>query len=66
MCVPAAAERAIAALGSALMYATYLVLTRKVANEADSLTLLFHANAIGAIAVPIPYNRLIARTAQHE
>ncbi len=44
---------AIAALGSAVMYATYLVLTRKVANEADSLTLLFHANAIGAIALSV-------------
>ena len=31
----------------------YLVLTRKVADEADSLVLLFHANAIGALALTV-------------
>jgi drug/metabolite transporter (DMT)-like permease len=40
---------AIAALASAALYAVYIVLTRKVANEADATTLLFHANALGAL-----------------
>jgi drug/metabolite transporter (DMT)-like permease len=40
---------AIAALASAALYATYIVLTRKVANAADSMSLLFHANALGAL-----------------
>ena len=44
---------AIAALSSAAFYAAYLVLTRKVADEADSLVLLFHANAIGALALTV-------------
>lgn len=44
---------AIAALGSAAFYSLYLVLTRKVAGEADSLTSLFHANAIGALALTV-------------
>lgn len=44
---------AIAALSSATFYALYLVLTRKVADQADSLVLLFHANAIGAIALTV-------------
>jgi len=42
---------AIAALASAAFYSLYLVLTRKVADSADSLVLLFHANAIGAIGL---------------
>jgi len=42
---------AIAALASAAFYSLYLVLTRKVAGEADALVLLFHANAIGALAL---------------
>ncbi len=44
---------AIAALASAAFYALYLVLTRKVADQADSLVLLFHANAIGALALTV-------------
>ena len=44
---------AIAALSSAAFYSLYLVLTRKVADQADSLVLLFHANAIGAIALTV-------------
>lgn len=44
---------AIAALGSAAFYSLYLVLTRKVAGEVDSLALLFHANAIGALALTV-------------
>jgi drug/metabolite transporter (DMT)-like permease len=44
---------AIAALSSAAFYALYLVLTRKVADQADSLVLLFHANAIGALALTV-------------
>jgi drug/metabolite transporter (DMT)-like permease len=44
---------AAAALGSAVFYALYLVLTRKVAGEADALVLLFHANAIGALALTV-------------
>lgn len=44
---------AIAALSSAAFYALYLVLTRKVADQADSLVLLFHANAIGALALSV-------------
>ena len=44
---------AIAALASATFYALYLVLTRKVADQADSLVLLFHANAIGALALTV-------------
>lgn len=44
---------AIAALGSAAFYSLYLVLTRKVADQADSLVLLFHANAIGALALTV-------------
>jgi drug/metabolite transporter (DMT)-like permease len=44
---------AIAALGSAAFYSLYLVLTRKVADAADSLVLLFHANAIGALALTV-------------
>ena len=42
---------AAAALGSAVFYALYLVLTRKVADQADALVLLFHGNAIGALAL---------------
>ena len=44
---------AIAALGSAAFYSLYLVLTRKVAGEVDSLALLFHANAIGALVLTV-------------
>ena len=44
---------AIAALSSAAFYSLYLVLTRKVADQADSLVLLFHANAIGALALTV-------------
>ena len=44
---------AVAALSSAAFYALYLVLTRKVADQADSLVLLFHANAIGALALTV-------------
>jgi drug/metabolite transporter (DMT)-like permease len=44
---------AIAALASATFYSLYLVLTRKVADQADSLVLLFHANAIGALALTV-------------
>ena len=44
---------AIAALASAAFYALYLVLTRKVADQADALVLLFHANAIGALALTV-------------
>jgi len=44
---------AIAALGSATFYSLYLVLTRKLSGDEDSLSLLFHANAIGAIALTI-------------
>ncbi len=44
---------AVAALSSAALYSLYLVLTRKVADEADSLVLLFHANAIGALALTV-------------
>lgn len=44
---------AIAALSSAAFYALYLVLTRKVADAADSLVLLLHANAIGALALTV-------------
>ena len=44
---------AIAALASAATYSLYLVLTRKVADQADSLALLFHANAIGALALTV-------------
>ena len=44
---------AVAALGSATFYSLYLVLTRKVSGDEDSLSLLFHANAIGAIALTI-------------
>jgi drug/metabolite transporter (DMT)-like permease len=40
---------ALAALASATLYALYIVLTRKVANEADATALLFHANALGAL-----------------
>ncbi len=39
----------IAALASASFYATYIVLTRKVAGEVDAMPLLFHANAVGAL-----------------
>jgi drug/metabolite transporter (DMT)-like permease len=44
---------ALAALSSAAFYSLYLVLTRKVADQADSLVLLFHANAIGALALTV-------------
>ena len=44
---------AIAALSSAAFYSLYLVLTRKVADQADALVLLLHANAIGAIALTV-------------
>ena len=44
---------AIAALGSAAFYSIYLVMTRKVAGEADSIALLFHANAIGALVLTL-------------
>jgi drug/metabolite transporter (DMT)-like permease len=44
---------AIAALSSAAFYSLYLVLTRMVADEADSLVLLLHANAIGAMALTV-------------
>lgn len=44
---------AIAALSSATFYALYLVLTRKVADRADAVVLLFHANAIGALALTV-------------
>ncbi len=44
---------AVAALSSAAFYSLYLVLTRKVADQADSLALLFHANAIGALALTV-------------
>ena len=44
---------AIAALASAAFYSLYLVLTRKVADQADSLVLLLHANAIGALALTV-------------
>jgi len=44
---------AIAALGSALFYSFYLVLTRMVADQADSISLLFHANAIGALVLTV-------------
>ena len=44
---------AIAALSSAAFYSLYLVLTRKVADEAPSVVLLFHANAIGALALTV-------------
>ena len=44
---------AIAALSSAAFYALYLVLTKKVADQADSLVLLLHANAIGALALTV-------------
>lgn len=44
---------AVAALSSAAFYSLYLVLTRKVADQADSLVLLFHANAIGALALTV-------------
>lgn len=44
---------ALAALSSAAFYSLYLVLTRKVADRADSLVLLFHANAIGALALSL-------------
>ena len=41
------------ALGSATLYSLYLVLTRKLSGDEDSLSLLFHANAIGAIALTV-------------
>jgi len=44
---------AIAALGSALFYSLYLVLTRMVADQADSISLLFHANIIGAMVLTV-------------
>ncbi len=44
---------AIAALASAAFYSLYLVLTRKVADQADALVLLLHANAIGALALTV-------------
>lgn len=44
---------ALAALGSATFYSLYLVLTRKVSSDEDSLALLFHANAIGAVALTL-------------
>ena len=44
---------AIAALGSALFYSVYLVLTRMVADQADSISLLFHANIIGAMVLTV-------------
>ena len=37
----------------ATFYSLYLVLTRKLSGDEDSLSLLFHANAIGAIALTI-------------
>jgi drug/metabolite transporter (DMT)-like permease len=44
---------AVAALSSAAFYALYLVLTRRVADQADALVLLFHGNAIGALALTL-------------
>jgi drug/metabolite transporter (DMT)-like permease len=44
---------AFAALASATFYATYIVLTRKVAGEVDALPLLFHANAVGALLLTV-------------
>ena len=44
---------AIAALASAALYSLYLVVTRKLAGEEDALTLLFHANAIGALVLTL-------------
>lgn len=44
---------AIAALGSALFYSLYLVLTRMVADQADSISLLFHASVIGAMVLTV-------------
>jgi drug/metabolite transporter (DMT)-like permease len=44
---------AAAALSSAAFYALYLVLTRRVADQADALVLLFHGNAIGALALTV-------------
>jgi drug/metabolite transporter (DMT)-like permease len=40
---------AIAALGSALFYVAYQIITRKLAPSHDSLTMLFYANAVGAV-----------------
>ena len=51
------ASVAVAAPGSATFYSLYLVLTRKVSGDEDSLSLLFHANAIGAIVLTIAARR---------
>ncbi len=40
---------AIAALASALFYSGYQIITRKLAPSHDSLTMLFYANAVGAV-----------------
>jgi drug/metabolite transporter (DMT)-like permease len=43
----------IAAPTSATFYAIYIVLTRSVASEVDSMALLFHANALGALLLTL-------------
>jgi drug/metabolite transporter (DMT)-like permease len=43
----------VAALASAMSYAIYIVLTRKVASQVDSIALLFHANALGALLLTL-------------
>ena len=49
-------DRCHRGVGSATFYSLYLVLTRKLSGDEDSLSLLFHANAIGAIVT----NQLMA------
>jgi drug/metabolite transporter (DMT)-like permease len=40
---------AIAALSSAFLYSAYQIVTRKLAPSHDSITMLFYANAVGAV-----------------